>query len=88
MGEVARRTGASSADGCASAARALRHPDDGATRLSRVNVLAIDQGTSASKALVVGADGVVLGEGTSAVTPRFGADGAVEQDPVDSCLSR
>jgi glycerol kinase len=48
-----------------------------------VNVLAIDQGTSATKALVVGADGVVLGEGTSAVTPRFGADGAVEQDPTE-----
>jgi glycerol kinase len=48
-----------------------------------VNVLAIDQGTSATKALVVGADGTVLGEGTSAVTPRFGADGAVEQDPAE-----
>jgi len=55
-----------------------------------VNVLAIDQGTSATKALVVGADGSVLGEGTSAVTPRFGADGAVEQDPaelLDSVIS-
>lgn len=48
-----------------------------------MNVLAIDQGTSATKALVVGADGVVLGEGTSAVAPRFGADGAVEQDPAE-----
>ncbi len=46
-----------------------------------MNVLAIDQGTSATKALVVGADGTVLGEGMCAVAPRFGADGAVEQDP-------
>ncbi len=55
-----------------------------------MNVLAIDQGTSATKALVVGADGTVLGEGTRAVTPRFGADGAVEQDPaelLDSVIS-
>ena len=55
-----------------------------------MNVLAIDQGTSATKALVVGADGLVLGEGKSAVTPRFGADGAVEQDPaelLDSVIS-
>jgi glycerol kinase len=48
-----------------------------------VNVLAIDQGTSATKALVVSTDGAVLGEGSSAVTPRFGANGAVEQDPAD-----
>jgi len=48
-----------------------------------VNVLAIDQGTSATKALVVSADGVMLGEGTCAVTPRFGADGSVEQDPTE-----
>jgi glycerol kinase len=48
-----------------------------------VNVLAIDQGTSATKALVVGGDGVVRGEATSAVTPRFAADGAVEQDPLE-----
>jgi glycerol kinase len=52
------------------------------TRLPRVNVLAIDQGTSATKALVVGAGGVVLGEGVAKVTPRFGVDGAVEQDPA------
>lgn len=52
-----------------------------------MNVLAIDQGTSATKALVVGADGAVLGEGTSAVTPRFGAEGAVEQDPAELLAS-
>jgi glycerol kinase len=46
-----------------------------------MNVLAIDQGTSSTKALVVGPGGVVLGEGSAPVTPRPGADGTVEQDP-------
>jgi glycerol kinase len=46
-----------------------------------VNVLAIDQGTSATKALVVSADGDVLGEGTAPVAPRASGGGAVEQDP-------
>jgi glycerol kinase len=45
------------------------------------NVLAIDQGTSATKALVVGDDGKVLGEASAPVHPRAGPDGAVEQDP-------
>jgi glycerol kinase len=47
-----------------------------------VNILAIDQGTSATKALVVGPGGVVLGEGLAPVTPDYGPDGAVEQDPA------
>ncbi|HEX4008987.1 MAG TPA: FGGY family carbohydrate kinase [Solirubrobacteraceae bacterium] len=46
-----------------------------------MNVLAIDQGTSATKALVVADDGAVLGEGSAPVNPRFGPGGAVEQDP-------
>lgn len=44
-------------------------------------VLAIDQGTSATKALVVADDGAVLGTGQAAVHPRYGEGGAVEQDP-------
>jgi glycerol kinase len=44
-------------------------------------VLAIDQGTSSTKALVVGTDGRVVGAGEVAVRPTFLADGGVEQDP-------
>jgi len=47
------------------------------------NVLAIDQGTSATKALVVAEDGRVLGESSAPVHPRAGAGGAVEQDPEE-----
>jgi glycerol kinase len=48
-----------------------------------VNVLAIDQGTSSTKALVVAPGGSVLGEGSAPVSPRASADGAVEQDPQE-----
>ena len=44
-------------------------------------VLAIDQGTSGTKAIVVAADGAVLGAGHADVRPDYGRDGAVEQDP-------
>jgi glycerol kinase len=47
------------------------------------NILAIDQGTSATKAIVVGDGGKVLGESSSPVHPRAGAGGAVEQDPEE-----
>lgn len=47
------------------------------------NVLAIDQGTSGTKALVVCAERGVVGVGTAPVRPRYGADGSVEQDPVE-----
>lgn len=47
------------------------------------NVLAIDQGTSATKALVVSEDGRVLGETSAPVRPRAGDVGAVEQDPEE-----
>jgi glycerol kinase len=47
------------------------------------NVLAIDQGTSSTKALVVSAGGEVLGEGNAPVHPQAGARGAVEQDPEE-----
>jgi len=46
-----------------------------------MNVLAIDQGTSATKALVVAADGRVLASGEAPVRPTFLPDGGVEQDP-------
>jgi glycerol kinase len=43
-------------------------------------VLAIDQGTSSTKALVV-SEGNVIGEANAPVHPQPGAQGAVEQDP-------
>jgi glycerol kinase len=48
-----------------------------------MNVLAIDQGTSSTKALVVDEGGEVLGEGSAAVSPRAAGQGAVEQDPEE-----
>ena len=48
-----------------------------------MNVLAIDQGTSSTKALVVADGGTVLGESSAPVTPRSAAGGAVEQDPEE-----
>jgi glycerol kinase len=47
------------------------------------NVLAIDQGTSSTKALVVSDEGDVLGEGNAPVHPQAGPQGAVEQDPEE-----
>jgi glycerol kinase len=46
-------------------------------------VLAIDQGTSSTKALVVSDGREVLGEGNAPVHPQAGAEGAVEQDPEE-----
>ena len=48
-----------------------------------MNVLAVDQGTSSTKALVVGENGNVLGEASAPVHPRHGSEGAVEQDPQE-----
>jgi glycerol kinase len=48
-----------------------------------VNVLAIDQGTSATKALVVSAAGEVLGEASAAVHPTPVGRHGVEQDPEE-----
>jgi glycerol kinase len=52
-----------------------------------VNILAIDQGTSATKALVVGDDGVVLSSAECPVCPDAGGGGAVEQDPAELLAS-
>lgn len=46
-----------------------------------VHVLAIDQGTSATKALVVAPDGTIAARAEVPVHPRAVADGGVEQDP-------
>jgi glycerol kinase len=48
-----------------------------------VNVLAVDQGTSSTKALVVADGGEILGEASVPVHPQAGAGGAVEQDPEE-----
>jgi glycerol kinase len=48
-----------------------------------VNILAIDQGTSATKALVLGPGNEVLGSAEEPVHPRSTADGGVEQDPEE-----
>jgi glycerol kinase len=47
------------------------------------NVLAVDQGTSATKALVVGPGGEILGEAEVAVHPLALDGGGVEQDPEE-----
>jgi glycerol kinase len=48
-----------------------------------VTVLAIDQGTSATKAVVVADDGSVLSLAEAAIQVRATADGAVELDPEE-----
>jgi glycerol kinase len=46
-------------------------------------VLAIDQGTSGTTCLVVGADGAIAGRGYAEVPVRYPRDGWVEQDPEE-----
>ncbi|MBJ7339243.1 FGGY family carbohydrate kinase [Mycolicibacterium sp.] len=46
-------------------------------------VLAIDQGTSGTKAIVVSDDGAVLGIGEEPVRPTYLHGGGVEQDPAE-----
>jgi glycerol kinase len=48
-----------------------------------VTVLAIDQGTSATKAVVVGDDGIVLALAEVAIHVQASPDGAVELDPEE-----
>ena len=51
------------------------------TRFGRVIVLAIDQGTSGTKAIVVDGTGQVLALAEAPVRPVYLPDGGVEQDP-------
>jgi len=46
-----------------------------------VRVLAVDQGTSATKAVVFSDEGEILSSVEAAVTPLSVAGGGVEQDP-------
>jgi len=48
-----------------------------------IAVLAVDQGTTGSTALVVGVDGRVLGRGYREIPQHFPAPGHVEHDPED-----
>jgi glycerol kinase len=48
-----------------------------------MNVLAIDQGTSATKAVVAAEAGEILSESSAPVHPRAAGGGAVEQDPEE-----
>ncbi len=52
-----------------------------------MGVLAIDQGTSATKALVVDDDGTVLAEVEVPVGVQHTADGGIEQDPAELLAS-
>ncbi len=51
------------------------------------NVLAIDQGTSGTKALVVSPARGVIGSAEVAIRPRYGDGGLVEQDPGELLAS-
>ncbi|QNE73630.1 carbohydrate kinase [Streptomyces finlayi] len=46
-------------------------------------VLAVDQGTSGTKALVICPERGVIGSGSAPVRPRYGAGGVVEADPAE-----
>lgn len=48
-----------------------------------MNILAIDQGTSSTKALVIADDNEILAEASVTVHPRATGDGQVEQDPQE-----
>ncbi|MFJ4964601.1 FGGY family carbohydrate kinase [Streptomyces sp. NPDC088729] len=50
-------------------------------------VLAVDQGTSGTKALVICPERGVIGTGSAPVRPRYGAGGAVEADPEEILAS-
>jgi glycerol kinase len=56
-------------------------PSDAGQRARTVRILAIDQGTSATKAVVFGEDGEIVSSVEAPVTPRALPGGGVEQDP-------
>ncbi len=51
------------------------------------NVLAIDQGTSGTKALVIAPDRGVIASAEVSIRPRYGEEGLVEQDPGELLAS-
>ena len=51
------------------------------------NVLAIDQGTSGTKALVIAPDRGVIASAEVSIRPRYGDGGLVEQDPSELLAS-
>ncbi len=51
------------------------------------NVLAVDQGTSGTKALVLSAERGVISSASVPVRPRYGSDGLVEQEPAQLLAS-
>ncbi|MFI0534034.1 FGGY family carbohydrate kinase [Streptomyces scabiei] len=51
------------------------------------NVLAIDQGTSGTKAIVVCPERGVIGRAEAEVRPSYGPGGSVEQDPTELLMS-
>src|SRR6266702_2395377 len=56
---------------------------EGVSFASMTAVLAIDQGTTGSTALVVGADGRILGRGYREISQHFPQPGQVEHDPEE-----
>jgi len=50
-------------------------------------ILAVDQGTSATKAIAVGADGAVIARSSQPLSQRFPCPGWAEQDPEEIWLS-
>jgi glycerol kinase len=56
-------------------------PSDAGERARTVRILAIDQGTSATKAVVFGEDGEIVTSVEAPVTPLAVPGGGVEQDP-------
>src|SRR6266704_1887675 len=56
---------------------------EGVSFASMSAVLALDQGTTGSTALVVGADGRILGRGYREITQHFPQPGQVEHDPEE-----
>lgn len=53
----------------------------------RANILAIDQGTSGTKAVVVCPERGIIGRGEAVVRPRYADGGTVEQDPGELLAS-
>nr|WSZ94456.1 FGGY family carbohydrate kinase [Streptomyces sp. NBC_00857] len=59
-----------------------QHTQHASARSAGRPVLAIDQGTSSTKALVICPERGVIGTGAAPAPPRYGADGLAEVDPA------